>query len=503
MAKPARTQKQIAERYKGNLGYYRRLHPWRRTRLVVSLVTIFGGLVTILLFQRCGRETFFNAGQIAAPHAKFANDCAKCHALNLAPGSFKAVLRERFRNGISTDEIDRKCESCHQDHSFHEANVVDNRSCAACHQEHRGLNDLRLVTSSQCATCHNNSAIMAASAQKGIQVPRDAFHRHPHPPQQIVFELPRPPQGFTATFDALWGGHPEFQLKRGNARDPDVLRFNHQRHFASDIPPVNGQKLDCNYCHQPQPDGRFYERITFANNCQACHSLQFDWRNPEMRIPHGNVDLVRTFLRSLPAQYADYARLKRGIPERDVSNFVVQQIRQLRDQFHSGDELERAVFFTKDPYKPQQTMSAAARGNFTGCAFCHEVKAATNGAPSVTKPILIDRWMPQANFNHGKHQIDPATQKPLDCGVCHSARQSRETSDVLMPAKASCITCHSPQGKVVAECITCHTYHAPPTAQATTAVLRIREMLLGQRRAAGNPKSQASNPKTVEGVASF
>jgi len=60
MAKPRRTQKQIAERYKGNLGYYRRLHPWRRTRLIVSLFTIFGGLVAIGLFQKHGRETFFN-----------------------------------------------------------------------------------------------------------------------------------------------------------------------------------------------------------------------------------------------------------------------------------------------------------------------------------------------------------------------------------------------------------------------------------------------------------
>src|SRR5437667_12563705 len=79
MPKPGRTQKQIAERYKGNLGYYRRLHPWRRTRLIVSLITICGGLLAIFLFPRCGQETFFNAGKIATAHAKFANDCAKCH----------------------------------------------------------------------------------------------------------------------------------------------------------------------------------------------------------------------------------------------------------------------------------------------------------------------------------------------------------------------------------------------------------------------------------------
>jgi predicted CXXCH cytochrome family protein len=465
MAKPGRTQKQIAERYKGNLGYYRRLHPWRRTRLIVSLLTIFGGLLAIFLFPRCGREVFFNAGKISTAHAKFANDCAKCHEGSVATGKYTEVLRDRFRNGVAIEAIDQKCEVCHQKHSFHEANVVQNRSCSACHQEHRGLTNLRLVASSECAACHNNSATMTASAQKGMRLPRDAFHRHPHSPQQIVLDLPRPQQGYTATFANFWEAHPEFQLKRENARDPDLLRFNHQRHFASDIPPVNGQKLDCNYCHQPQSDGRFMQRITYAANCQPCHSLQFDSRNPDIRIPHGNVDLVRTFLRSLPAQYADYARLKRGISEREVPAFVAQQIKSLRDQFHSGEELERAVFFTRDPYKPQQGMGAAARGNFTGCAFCHEVKPAANGTASVTKPILIDRWMLQANFNHAKHQIDPATQTQLNCDICHRARQSRETADVLMPAKASCISCHSPQGKVVADCITCHTYHAPLAAQ--------------------------------------
>ncbi len=65
MATPSRTQKQIAERYKGNLGYYRRLHPWRRTRLIVSLITLFGGLLAIFLFRYYGHETFFNAGKIA------------------------------------------------------------------------------------------------------------------------------------------------------------------------------------------------------------------------------------------------------------------------------------------------------------------------------------------------------------------------------------------------------------------------------------------------------
>jgi hypothetical protein len=94
--------------------------------------------------------------------------------------------------------------------------------------------------------------------------------------------------------------------------------------------------------------------------------------------------------------------------------------------------------------------------------------------------------MPQANFNHAKHQIDPTTQKPLDCNLCHQATQSRQTSDVLMPAKANCVICHSPQGKVVAECMTCHTYHASPQLAASASQGRpgsFKQMLFDAKKA--------------------
>ena len=180
--------------------------------------------------------------------------------------------------------------------------------------------------------------------------------------------MPRPPRGYTQVLSSFAGDHPEFQLVREKARDPDVLRFNHQRHYAADIPPVEkGRKLDCNYCHKTDPEGRFYQRVTFEANCQACHALQFDKNNPQLHIPHGDVNLVRTFLRTLPAQYGDYARLKQGkTSDSDVQTFVALQVRKLRDQFGSGEELERAVFFEKDPYKPQRQEPPGDPGQLRG-----------------------------------------------------------------------------------------------------------------------------------------
>lgn len=494
MATPGRTQKQIADRYKGNLGYYKRKHPWRVARWCASFLAIAGGIAGIVLFQKRGNEEFFSSGEISSSHAAFAQDCAKCHDKNAALGDritfakLKSVVGDRFRRGIDFTPIDRKCEQCHKQHTLHEPNVVENRSCSICHQEHLGPERMKPVADLHCASCHNNRGIMAASAQKGTQLPPAAFHLRPHPVQQVVLEMPRPRLGYTQVLSSFAGDHPEFQLVREKARDPDVLRFNHQRHYAPDIPPVEkGRKLDCNYCHTPDPDGRFYRRISFEANCQACHALLFDKNNPQLHIPHGDVNLVRTFLRTLPAQYGDYARQKQGrTRDTDVQTFVAQQIRQLKEQFHTGEELERAVFFEKDPYRPQRQAAVATRANYAGCAVCHDVKPDSSGAPTLTKPVLVDRWMPQARFNHAKHQVDPLTQEKLDCNRCHRALVSRETSDVLMPAKADCVTCHSPKGKVVSECITCHAYHAPRQVVGAQVHADARgsfkQMLLGENR---------------------
>jgi hypothetical protein len=215
--------------------------------------------------------------------------------------------------------------------------------------------------------------------------------------------------------------------------------------------------------------------VSFEAHCQECHSLQFDVRNPDFHIPHGDSQLVRTFLRTLPAQYGELAR-KRGLTnEARVSDFVAQQVRGLLAQFSSGEELERSVFLTTDPYKASQRSDARARAQYTGCAFCHEVKPPAE----IIKPVVIDRWMPHARFSHAKHA------SVSSCLDCHApAASSRLTSDVLMPAKENCTTCHSPTGQArkTSECMNCHLYHAPdetgvPLADGTGS---LKQMLLSR-----------------------
>lgn len=505
MATPGRTQKQIAERYKGNLGYYKRKHPWRVARFCASFLALAGGLAAILIYQnrifrKQASEEFFSSGRISSHHAKYEQDCAQCHDKNASIGNdvtlakFKSVVNDRFHRGIDFKSIDLKCEQCHEknppfgtkkEYDLHEPNVVETRACSICHQEHLGPGPMKKVADAQCASCHADQKVMTASANYGKQLPAEKFHLRAHPPQQIVFEMPRPDAGYTQVFaafhrDPAQGGHPEFQLIREKARDPDTLRFNHARHFASDIPPVKGQKLDCNYCHKPDPQGRFYERVNFEAHCQACHALQFDERNPRLHLPHGDANLVRTFLRTLPAQYAELARTQNSAAGyNDVKTFIAQQMNGLRRQFGSDAAFENAVFFETDPYRKEE--AAPTKANFSGCAHCHTVKM-EGRTPMVTKPYLVDRWMPQANFNHAKHAS-------VSCDECHAqARQSKETSQVLMPDKAKCVACHSPETKKVSsDCITCHTYHAPGQpvrveVQADGRESSFKEMLLGSNR---------------------
>jgi hypothetical protein len=255
MATPRRTQKQIAEEYQGNLGYFGKVHLGRRARFMISFLAISAGLAAIIVFQRRGNEEFFNPGKLSTSHAALVDKCASCHDKSLLTGGsltrikFQEVLSDRFHHGIAFDPIDKNCEACHlkegkRTYAFHQPNVVQNRSCSVCHEEHRGPGPIAMVASAQCASCHDNRPIMEASAQKGLQLHWTTFQRHPHPAQQIVFEMPRPTRGYTQTFASFWDGHPEFQLKREPARDPDVLKFNHERHFAPDIPQVGGKKLE-------------------------------------------------------------------------------------------------------------------------------------------------------------------------------------------------------------------------------------------------------------------
>jgi hypothetical protein len=300
---------------------------------------------------------------------------------------------------------------------------------------------------------------MAASAAKGRTLPTAGFERHPNA-GWAVFETPRPTEGFTTVFTSFAADHPEFRVIADHLRETNTLRFNHKRHLVetNDIPLVNGQRLECASCHRAGPGGAFFQKISYDQHCRACHGLQFDEQNPTLALPHGRAEHVRAFLRSLPSQYAELAQQKPGATHIEVEEFVTRQMVRWYGQFKDGTNLEREVFFTASRQLPDGRMK------FDGCAKCHEVRPNPVLAPTITKPAMPDRWMMRARFDHSKHTS-------VACTKCHDASKSSDTADAIMPAKAACVECHSPKGKVASNCSFCHSYHAPT---ATTKVADAR-----------------------------
>jgi hypothetical protein len=370
----------------------------------------------------------------------------------------------------SSASINQACQKCHADMDLHqptaqtlalkafhsELHIVAANGCFSCHQEHLGRIDLKLPGDSACAACHNDAARMSAELIRaplsGSAVSRQAFDGVTS--DGVIHFIPPERRRPLPLFSSFEGGHPPFEYEQPGLKDPDVLTFSHRQHLAP------GMNLSCADCHKPAADGIYYQRITYEGACQRCHLLQLDPNNPELLLPHGDVSRLRAFLHSLTYQYAELDRMREGA-QRKVSSpadqraFAVQQIIALLQRAHvqSPGDLEQEILLTANPYKDQPPN--AQRPFFSGCAYCHQVTQPRGGGdPVVTPPRMADRWLAHGPFTHAKHTS-------MSCVACHAAEQSGEASDIIMPPKASCVSCHRAQGIAPSNCLACHGFHSP------------------------------------------
>lgn len=447
--------------------------PTLRTRRGQLTRAVVATTVALLLICLGGswRGSFINPGDLSTPHSSDAfaklhaatnqanQTCAACHkagalgpsglvsaAWHATPGPLQIVKLAEVRSGEMT-AIDESCQKCHANHSFHQPNVVRDVSCSLCHAEHRGAGPMAATTDAHCTLCHGDAEVMAAASVKGARLP----------PEGGTPNHSRPAAGFTRVIHSFEEDHPEFRVHANQLRDPDPLKFNHARHLTGETIPKlpNGQMLDCVSCHQPDAAGIYVRRINFENHCQVCHSLQFDPETPGLTLPHGNPDFVSAFLHSLPRQYADFAArsgLTRGV---DQNQFAQEKLRQLQARVASGEDFEKRVFFSTATIGPEVqvgSVSGATPALYPGCAYCHEVKSGAQGRVEIAPPVFFDRWLAHGEFNHAKHA-------GVACAQCHPAATSKDTADIILPTKNSCVTCHSPRGGVADSCATCHVYH--------------------------------------------
>ena len=400
-----RTAKKLAQRI--DLSYFKRPHPLRRWRTLLSLAAPAIGLLWLGGMAAAGSRAPYSSGPLAAAHAFAEARCESCHVRDTA-----------FRAHVN----DRACLTCHDGpaHPVTTAAVAAPAaaSCATCHREHQGQVSLAATPDALCAECHAGGSRAASTRAEAQSFP----DRHP---------------AFTTETSTV---------------DPGTIKFNHQMHAKTDLRGPNGpEALACSTCHQPELiPGRARRAMTtglmkpieFETQCARCHQLFFDERI-EAAAPHDEPAVVRAFVeRALTDHIAknpgDVSRVD-GPPRRLPLNFPRPE-----------EPLPR----TPEEWVTRRTAAALRLLWEKTCAECHTVTRATTAAalPAIAKADLRREWMTRAAFDHTPHLM-------VRCQSCHAAEQSRDTADVLMPAASTCATCHAPAKGASAACAECHRYH--------------------------------------------
>jgi hypothetical protein len=475
------------------------LDHWKR---ILSLVLFFAAAL-YLVYVLAGDHKAVSRGPVADVHAAWDNNCQACHE------DFSGVRFQRLWGGrVDHKTVDAKCEVCHSGAVHHASMKPESvASCGGCHRDHRGREaSLVRLPDADCTSCHSDLKA--------------------HMKEDPSYRGKGQDHGHALNITSFASGHPEFQLPK---KDPGNIKFNHSLHM---IPGQTiGWKLDDikNKAHQPElaahykadgeglvvlecsschvldpgdglnrgpgkhplrPAGAYMQPITYANNCQACHSMPLDIKTQVKSGDKGAVEwapvMVPHYLQPpavddfLWGAYANAylkneknaqfradleAALKsRHLPTSPLPGKRVEQA--IKDIQGSIDEAKGTLFYNQ---------KSQAQNLFrTSCLKCHsydDEKAPTRVLES-NIPMI---WQPHAHFNHASHRA-------LECRDCHEKAypfnandktlkpenlRSVSKDDVMLPDIKNCRQCHSPPrqendkqlGGVRHDCTECHSYH--------------------------------------------
>lgn len=421
-----RTSKSIAERI--DVDYYRKPHPLREWKRKCSWAAFFASLAAILVITFVLNDhRMYQAGPVSDYHQIIANDCEACHTQPWQTGMRLVSLSEAHRT-----VPDETCEACHAGPAHNPNEITEDvQRCAECHREHRGSNELATVANAACIRCHSDLKT------------KDGSHQFE---QSII----------------AFANHPEFKIIKEKTKDPGTIRFNHAVHLAEPMlqPFGHGKEpdglekvsLQCVDCHQPDESRKYMLPVKYDQHCARCHdsALTFDpKRFPDQPVKHGvQVDVVRGVLRE---RYAHYVKENRE----EVLGSAESQGKRMPWR-------SLPVELDKEEYQWVNNQVAVANdvilNRQTGCAYCHEVESDDKGAPSrVVAAAIPDRWFTHSVFQHDSHRM-------LNCEACHEGvKDSKLTSDVLLPGVDNCRKCHGPTsvatGAARDDCVECHVYH--------------------------------------------
>jgi hypothetical protein len=168
--------------------------------------------------------------------------------------------------------------------------------------------------------------------------------------------------------------------------------------------------------------------------------------------------------------------IDREPPRAAEAQFDAAEITSARDRLRGTLARFEAVPTLELPGDPDtfETRGGAFTSLLTGvCTKCHDLdKVRARIVPvRIAEPV-----MPRSVFNHAPHVTRTA------CETCHGGRPQRqaagqpaapsiwtstEASNVNVPGKAVCATCHAPS-RTRDDCETCHVYHATSPARLVT-----------------------------------
>lgn len=417
------TTKKLAQRI--DMHYFKRPHPLRRWRTILSIGLPALAFVWLAWAALGHNNRVYSSGKMSKGHAVLTARCAECHV--------------KAADSFSARASDQACRSCH-DGPIHHANQLFTPNCSSCHTEHRGRRRLAATADADCIQCHANLHTSGAPTQ------------------------------FVHNIEKFGAGHPEFAALRPGGLDPGTIKLNHAVHLKAKLLGPNGPvQLDCDDCHREaasnstwrfggaqqanksvpanfDPPSRIMARaymapISYANQCLACHTLQFDKRFQES-VPHDKPEIVHAFIVQKFQQYiaAHPEDLRVTAPTRNLPQQpLAPAVRVLTPQQWVAERVAESELLLW-----RKT-----------CLLCHTLTNSPGAPlPLVAKSNIPQRWFQHAVFSHDQHRL-------LKCLECHArAAKSQETADILLPGIQTCESCHhSGAESAESRCFECHTYH--------------------------------------------
>jgi hypothetical protein len=192
--------------------------------------------------------------------------------------------------------------------------------------------------------------------------------------------------------------------------------------------------------------------VSYENDCRRCHALTFDLFDlfpPGTEAPHGRdpretTAWLRARFRGLLADSPDLWKRPLVLPPEPDRRLPPGIWRE------TTPEPPRSA----EEWVERRANEASVLLVRRSCQLCHHLSTAAENV-EIEEPAIPDRWLRRAEFQHEPHRF-------FVCAGCHAAAaRSQETSDILIPAMETCLSCHRGErpGSARSTCVTCHVYH--------------------------------------------